>query len=106
VQAKAGVQAAFDGLKLAEGPRDLSRLARLAESKGSKTRAILKIAGRAAIVLTVAAFDLASWLFAALMALWGFCSAVKSTTERITERAVQRGKARRLRKRLEAMAGM
>jgi len=105
VQAKAGAQAALDGLKVAEGPRDLSRLARLAESKGSKTRAILKIAGRAAIALTVAAFDLASWLFAAVMALWAFLAAVKSTTERVTERATQWGKARRLRRRLEAMAG-
>ena len=30
VQAKAGTQAALDGLKLAEGPRDMSRVARLA----------------------------------------------------------------------------
>ena len=29
VQAKAGTQAALDGLKLAEGPRDMSRIARL-----------------------------------------------------------------------------
>jgi hypothetical protein len=41
VQAKAGTQAALDGLKLAEGPRDMSRIARLAAAKGGKTRAIL-----------------------------------------------------------------
>src|SRR2546430_6313393 len=29
VQAKAGTQAALDGLKLAQGPRDMSRIARL-----------------------------------------------------------------------------
>ncbi len=97
VQARAGTQAALDGLKLAEGPRDMSRLARLAEAKGSKTRAILKLAGRAAIALTVAAFDLASWLFAALLALFGFCSALKGTTERTTLRYVRWRKARRLR---------
>ncbi len=39
------------------------------------------------------------------MALWAFLAAVKSTTERVTERATQWGKARRLRRRLEAMAG-
>ena len=44
VQAKAGTQAALDGLKLAEGPREMSRIATLAEKKGSKTRAILKTA--------------------------------------------------------------
>jgi hypothetical protein len=104
VQAKAGTQAALDGLKVAEGPRDMSRLARLAEAKGSRTRAILRLAGRAAIVLTFAAFDLASWLFAAVLALFGFVSAIKSTTERTTLRYVRWRKARRLRKRLEALA--
>jgi len=104
VQAKAGTQAAMDGLKLAEGPRDMSRLSRLAAAKGSKTRAILRLAGRAAIVLTMAAFDLASWLFTALLVLFGFCSAVKSTTERTTLRYVRWRKARRQRRALKAMA--
>ena len=48
VQSKAGTRAALDGLKLAEGPRDMSRIARLAAGKGGKTRAILKVAGRSA----------------------------------------------------------
>ena len=39
VQTRAGTQAALDGLKLAEGPRDMSRVARLAAAKGGKTRA-------------------------------------------------------------------
>jgi hypothetical protein len=103
VQAKAGTRAAFDGLKLAEGPRDMSRLARLAEAKGSKTRAILKLAGRAAIALTLATFDLASWLFAALFALFGFCSAVKGTTERTTWRYLRWRKERRLRREMQAL---
>jgi hypothetical protein len=104
VQAKAGTRAAFDGLKLAEGPRDMSRLARLAEAKGSKTRAILKLAGRAAIALTLVAFDLASWLFAALFALFGFCSAIKGTTERMTWRYLRWRKERRLRGEMRALA--
>jgi len=104
VQAKAGTQAALDSLKIAQGPRDMSRFARLAEAKGSKTRAIIKLAGRAAIALTFALFDLASWLFTALFALFGFCSAVKSTTERTTLRYLRWRKARRWRKQMLALA--
>ena len=37
---KAGTRAALDGLKLSEGPSDVARFARLAETKGGKTRAI------------------------------------------------------------------
>lgn len=98
VQAKAGSRAALDGLKIAEGPRDMSRLARLAAAKGPKTRAIIKLAGRAAIVLTAAAFDLASWLVWLVMALFGFCSAVKSTAERMTLRYCRWKKTRRWQK--------
>ena len=104
VQAKAGTQAALDSLKISEGPRDLKRFARLAEAKGSKTRAIIKLAGRAAIWVTIVLFDLASALFSALFTLFGFCSAVKSTTERMTWRYVRWRKARRWRKRVEALA--
>lgn len=99
VQVKAGTQAALDGLKVAEGPRDVARLARIAEAKGGKTRAILKLAGRAAITLTVAAFNLVSWLFAALMAVFGFCSAVKNATERCTRWVIRVNRARRERQR-------
>lgn len=104
VQARAGTQAALDSLKISEGPRDLKRFARLAETKGSKTRAIIKLAGRAAIWVTFALFDLASALFSALLTLLGFCSAVKSTTERMTWRYVRWRKARRWRKQMEALA--
>ncbi len=86
VRSKAGTRAVLDGLKLSEGPDDVARLARLAETKGSKTRAILKLAGRAGFVLTAAVIDLLSWLFAAVCAVFGFCSAVKRATERTTER--------------------
>ena len=63
VQRKAGTRAALDGLKIAEGPRDVSRIARLAESKGTQTRAILRLFGRGAIWLTAGAFNLFSWGF-------------------------------------------
>ena len=95
VQAKAGTQAALDGLRLAENTRDVSRLARLAEKAGTKTRAILKLAGRAAIAFTFALFDLVSWAFFLVMMLWGFSSSVKKTTEHVTLRYVHWRKRRR-----------
>jgi hypothetical protein len=95
VQARAGTQAALDGLRLAEGPRDMSRIARLAASKGGKTRAILKLAGRGAILLLVGTFNLAMWLFWALFTLFGFITALKRACERATERYCARRRLRR-----------
>ncbi len=103
VRAKAGTGAALEGLKLSEGPRDVARLARLAETKGGKTRAILKLAGRAAFALTVAVIDLLSWVFTAFCAVFGFCSAVKRTTERTTERYLHWRKRRRARRQAAAV---
>jgi hypothetical protein len=96
VQSRAGTQAALDGLKLAEGPRDMARVARLAEAKGSKTRAILKFAGRSAIFLSLSAFNLAWWVLGAIFTLFGFVSSLKSTTERVTLRRLQKRKLRKL----------
>jgi hypothetical protein len=97
VQTRAGTQAALDGLKLAEGPRDMSRVARLAAAKGGKTRAVLKLAGRGAIVLTVGAFNLANWMLWALVTAFGLVSALKRMTERSTERYCARRRRRRVR---------
>jgi hypothetical protein len=97
VQARAGTQAAFDGLRLAEGPRDMSRIARLAATKGGKTRAILKLAGRGAILLTLGTFNLAMWIFWAALTIFGFASSLKRMTERATERYCARRKLRRAR---------
>jgi hypothetical protein len=97
VQARAGTQAALDGLKLAEGPRDMSRIARLAASKGSRTRAILKLAGRGAILLTFGTFNLAMWLLWALLTVFGFAASLKRTAERMTERYCARRRLRRAR---------
>src|SRR5262249_27253300 len=101
VQAKAGTQAALDGLKVAEGPRDMSRLARLAAAKGGKTRAILKLAGRGAILLTMGTFNLAMWIFSALLTVFGFVASLKRATERMTERYCAWRKRRRARQRVE-----
>jgi hypothetical protein len=102
VQTKAGTQAALDGLKLAEGPRDMARLAKLAEKKGSKIRAILKTLGRGAILLSLATFNLAAWIVGAILTLFGLISSIKSGVERVTQRSIDRGKARR-RERYQAL---
>ena len=94
IEAKAGSQAALDGLAIAQEPQDMSRLARLAAAKGGKTRAIVKLLGRAAIVLTASALELASWLLWAAFALFGFCASCKVATERATQRYLDRRKLR------------
>ena len=85
VSEKAGVRAAQDTLKIAEGPKDVARAARLAESKGGQTRAILKLLGRGGLLLAAGAFDLSLWVFGALLALFGLLSSIKATTERLTQ---------------------
>ena len=97
VEAEAGTQAVMDSLAVAEEPQDMSRLARLSAAKGGKTRAIIKLFGRAAIVLTASTFNLAMWLVWAAFALLGFCSSCKAAVERMTQRALFRRKMSRLR---------
>ena len=98
VQSKAGTRAALDGLKIAETPREMSRVAKLAEKEGGKTRAILKVVGRGAIALTVAAFDLGLWILGALFSLVAFVSSLKSATERTALRIIRHRKERRRRR--------
>ena len=95
VQAKAGTQGALESLKIAESPREMSRVATLAEKEGGKTRAILKAVGRGAIALTVALFDLGIWILGALLTLFFFVSSLKSATERATQRFIDYRKRRR-----------
>ncbi len=95
---KAGTRGALDTLRIAQGPKDVARAARLAESKGGQTRAILKTLGRGALLLAAGAFNLTMWVFGAVLALFGFLSSIKATTERLTMAWLRRKKARRLRK--------
>ncbi len=88
VQSKAGTQAALEGLKIAETPREMAQVAKLAEKEGGKTRAILKTVGRGAIALTLATFDLSMWILGALFTALMFVSALKSATERGTQRVL------------------
>ena len=97
VQSRVGMRGTFDALKVAEHPQDVAKLARLAEAKGTKTRAIVKLLGRGAIVLTGALFDLALWVFWALLNLLAFCASCKRAVERMTLRHCQRQRTRRLR---------
>ena len=104
VQTRAGTQAALDGLRLAEGPRDMSRIARLAAAKGGKTRAILKLAGRGAILLALGTFNLATWILWALLTLLGLAASLKRMTERMTERYCMYRRWRRARARARQAA--
>jgi hypothetical protein len=102
VSEKAGMRSALDTLRIAEGPKDVARAARLAESKGGQTRAILKVLGRGALLLAAGAFNLTLWVFGALLALLGFLSSIKATTERLTQSWLDRKKARRLQRQMAA----
>jgi hypothetical protein len=104
VAEKAGTRGALDTLRIAEGPKDVARAARLAETKGGQTRAILKVLGRGALLLAAGAFDLSLWVFGALLALFGLLSSIKATTERLTQSWLLHQKARRLKGQLAAAA--
>ncbi len=106
VEAKAGTRAALDGLQVAESPREMSRIAKLAEKEGSKTRAILKVAGRGAIMLSLGAFDLAWWIVGALITVFALVSSLKNATERATLRIVRHRKERRRRKLLTRLTAL
>ncbi|CCE04410.1 conserved exported hypothetical protein [Bradyrhizobium sp. STM 3843] len=97
VTEKAGTRGALDSLKLAEGPKDVTRAARLAEAKGGQTRAILKLLGRGALLLMAGTFNLTLWLLGAVMTLFGCLASIKATTERATQAWLDRRKRRRLR---------
>jgi hypothetical protein len=103
VTEKAGTRGALDTLKIAEDPQDVVRATRLAEAEGGRTRAILKILGRGALLLASGAFDLTLWIFGALLALFGFVSSIKATAERSTQAWLNRKKARRLRQQMAAV---
>ena len=90
VEKAAGGRAALDALKIAKEPRDISRIAKLAEKEGSRTRAILKVAGRSAIALVALAFDASLWLLGAIFAVLGFVSALKGAVERTALRIFRR----------------
>ena len=95
---KAGTKGALDVLRVADGPKDVARAARLAESKGSQTRAIVKLLGRGAVLGLTGLFNLAWWVFAALLALFGLLTSIKAVIERLTWWWLRRAKRKRARR--------
>ncbi|WAC26037.1 hypothetical protein [Ancylobacter sp. SL191] len=71
---KAGTRATLAGLTHVDDAAGAARLARLAEVKGGKTLAIVKVLGRGALFLTEAVATLAFWVIAALVNLIGLIS--------------------------------
>ena len=106
VEKAAGGRAALDALKIAKEPSDITRVAKLAEKEGSRTRAILKIAGRSAITLAVLAFDASLWLLGVLFAVLGFISALKGVVERTTLLIFRRRRERRMRRAMQQIAAL
>lgn len=104
VERAAGGRAALDGLRIAKEPRDVTRVAKLAEKEGGRTRAILKVAGRGAISVAALAIDAAAWLLGAMFAVLGFVSAIKNATERAALRFFRRRREQRSRRELQAIA--
>ena len=105
IERASGGRAALDGLKIAKDPRDITRLARLSEKEGSRTRAILKVAGRSAIMVAALAFDASTWLLGALIAVFGFVSGLKGLVERTTLRILRRRREKRMRNVMAPFAG-
>ena len=106
VEKAAGGRAALDALKIAKEPRDITRVAKLAEKEGNRTRAILKIAGRSAIILAALALDASLWFFGALFAVLGFISALKGVVERTALRIFRRRRERRMRRAMQQIAAL
>jgi hypothetical protein len=106
VERAAGGRAALDGLKIAREPADVTRVARLAQKEGSRTRAILKVVGRGAITIAAFAVDAALWLLGAMFAVLGFVSALKNATERAALRFFRRRRERRSRRELQTIAAV
>ena len=90
-----GTRGALDTLRIAQGPKDSRAPRGSPKPKAAQTRAIIKILGRGALLLTAGAFNLALWIFGAVFALFGFLSSIKATTERLTLSWLQRSKAKR-----------
>src|SRR5262245_29483796 len=106
VEKAAGGRAALDALTIAKEPRDISRIAKLAEKEGSRTRAILKGAGRGAIMLAALAFDASVWLLGAMIAVFGFISALKSAVERTALQIFRQRRERRMRRAMQQIAAL
>ena len=67
---RAGVRGAQEALAITHDTAEVRRVARLAETRGVSTRAVLKILGRGALVLTTAGLTLFGWIVAGVGYAW------------------------------------
>ncbi len=67
---RAGVRSAHEALAITTDTAEIRRIARLAETRGAGTRAVLKVLGRGAIALTSGAALLAGWVMAGVGYVW------------------------------------
>jgi len=67
---RAGLRAAQETLAAANNASELGRAARLAEARGGATRAVLKLLGRGALVLTTTSLALFGYLVAGVAYAW------------------------------------
>jgi hypothetical protein len=100
---RAGVRGALDTLRLAEEPKDIARAARLAEHEGSRTRAVLKLLGRGALLLVAGAFNLSMWLLGAAIALFGLLCSIKAAAERVGSAWSRQARTRRINRQSAAL---
>src|SRR5260370_1401914 len=91
-----------EGKHLAMGEDTDRLILGLATAGLAVTAATYVSVGRGALLLAAGAFDLTLWVFGALLALFGFLSSIKATTERLTQSWLDRKKARRLQQQMAA----
>lgn len=72
---RAGYRAVDDVLASARSGPEIARFARLSEVYGTGTRAVMKLCGRGAILLSKSLAHIFGWLFAALGWVWSVASA-------------------------------
>lgn len=101
---KAGMRGALDTLRVAQGPKDISRAVKLADAKGGQTRALVKLFGRGALLLTAGAFQLFLWLAWALGLMIGALVSIKKAAENLGHAWHRRSVARKVRAHVREIA--
>ena len=82
---RAGVRGAQEALAITHDTTEVRRVARLAETRGLSTRAVLKILGRGALVLTTAGLNLFGWITAGVGYVWLVLTLVIALTRRAVD---------------------
>lgn len=101
---KAGMRGALDTLRVAQGPKDISRAVKLADAKGGQIRALVKLFGRGALVLAAGAFQLFLWLAWAFGLMIGALVSIKTMAESFGHAWHRRSVARKVRAHVREIA--